>query len=147
MSLRDGSAKMSKSEPSDYSRINLTDSADLIAKKIRRARTDADPLPDAPAGLAGRPEAENLIGIFAAFADLESAEVCQRFAGAPFSRFKEELAALAIEGLAPISAEMRRLLAEPSYIDGVLRAGAERARALAVPTLREVHELIGILTP
>ena len=147
MSLRDGSAKMSKSDASDYSRINLTDSPDLIAKKIRRARTDADLLPDTPAGLAGRPEADNLVGIFAALADVERADVCQRFAGAPFSRFKEELATLAIEALAPISAEMRRLLAEPRFIDGVLRDGSERARALAAPTLREVHELIGILTP
>ena len=131
MNLRDGSKKMSKSDASDYSRINLTDDADTIALKIRKARTDPEPLPDSIEGLKGRPEAENLVGIFAALAEVSRAEVCARFAGAPFSAFKDELAALAIDKLGPITSEMRRLMADPGHVDGVLRDGAERAAALA----------------
>ena len=147
MSLRDGSAKMSKSDSSDNSRINLTDSADMIAQKIRKARTDPEPLPGAVAGLAGRPEAGNLVGIFAALADIERDEVCHHFANAPFSRFKEEMTTLAIDTLAPITAEMRRLMADPGYVDGVLRDGAERARALAEPVLQQTQDIVGFLRP
>jgi tryptophanyl-tRNA synthetase len=147
MSLRDGSKKMSKSDASDYSRINLTDNADEIAKKIRKARTDSEPLPDTVAGLKDRPEAENLIGIYAALAEMPRAEVCGRFAGVLFSAFKEELTALAVEKLTPITAEMRRLMADPGHVDGILRDGATRAAALAEPILREVHDLVGFLRP
>ncbi len=145
MSLRDGSKKMSKSESSDYSRINLTDDADAIERKIRRARTDPHPLPETRAELAGRPEAENLVGIYAALANSTVDEVVARFAGAQFSAFKSELAELAIEVLAPITAEMRRLADDPGYVDSVLREGAERARALAEPILRETQDLVGFL--
>ena len=145
MSLRDGSAKMSKSDPSDNSRVNLTDSPDLIARKIRRARTDPDPLPGAPAGLEGRPEAANLVGIFAALANASPADICRRFDGAPFSRFKEELTELAVAELTPITTEMNRLLAAPDHVDEVLRQGAERARAIAEPVLAEVHDIVGFL--
>ncbi len=145
MSLRDGSAKMSKSDPSDNSRVNLTDSPDLIARKIRRARTDPEPLPGAPAGLEGRPEAANLVGIFAALANASTADICRRFDGAPFSRFKEELTELAVAELTPITTEMNRLLAAPDHVDKVLRQGAERAGASAEPVLAEVHEIVGFL--
>ena len=147
MSLRDGSAKMSKSDPSDNSRVNLTDSPDLIARKIRRARTDPEPLPGAPAGLEGRPEAANLVGIFAALANASTADICARFDGAPFSRFKEELTELAVAELTPITTEMNRLLAAPDHVDKVLRQGAERARAIAEPVLAEVHDIVGFLRP
>ncbi len=147
MSLRDGSAKMSKSDPSDNSRVNLTDSPDLIARKIRRARTDPEPLPGAPAGLEGRPEAANLVGIFAALANASTADICRRFDGAPFSRFKEELTELAVAELTPITTEMNRLLAAPDHVDKVLRQGAERARAIAEPVLAEVHDIVGFLRP
>jgi tryptophanyl-tRNA synthetase len=147
MSLRDGSKKMSKSDPSDYSRINLTDPADEIAKKIRKARTDPEPLPDTVAGLAERPEATNLVGIFAALADLEPEDVVAKFAGAPFSQFKEDLSELAIDVLSPITAEMRRLMDDPGYVDGVLRDGADKAAALAEPIVREAQDLVGFLHP
>jgi tryptophanyl-tRNA synthetase len=147
MSLRDGTRKMSKSEPSEMSRINLTDSADDIALKIRRARTDPLPLPDSASDLAGRPEAANLVGIYAALADLTREDVVGRFSGKNFSEFKDALAGLAIETLSPIASEMRRFLRDPAEIDRVLRSGAERARAIAGPTLREVHDLIGFLHP
>ena len=145
MSLRDGTNKMSKSDPSDNSRINMTDGTDAIARKIRRARTDPEPLPGSPAELDARPEADNLVRIFASFANQTRAEVCTTFAGAPFSRFKEELTALAVAELAPITAELRRLLAEPGYLDGVLEGGAERARAEAAPVLREIKDIVGLL--
>ena len=147
MSLRDGSKKMSKSDASDYSRINLTDTPDEIAQKIRKARTDPDPLPDTVKGLEGRPEADNLVGIFAALAGISRADVCQRFAGAQFSKFKEDLTALAVDTLSPVTAEMRRLLDDPGHIDSVLREGAQRAEALARPILRDVKEIVGFLTP
>ncbi len=147
MSLRDGSKKMSKSDASDYSRINLTDTPDEIAQKIRKARTDPEPLPDSVAGLEGRPEAHNLVGIFAALADISRADVCQRFAGAQFSKFKEDLTALSIDTLSPVTAEMRRLLDDPGYVDTVLREGAEKADALARPILRDVKEIVGFLSP
>lgn len=147
MSLRDGNAKMSKSDPSDLSRINLTDDSDTIARKFRKARTDSEVLPGETEGLAGRPEAANLVGIFAAFADQTEAQVCQRFAGSPFSDFKRELIDLALSELAPITAEMQRLTDDPGHIDRVLRDGVARARALAAPSLREIHDIVGFLKP
>ncbi|HXQ66719.1 MAG TPA: tryptophan--tRNA ligase [Alphaproteobacteria bacterium] len=145
MSLRDGTKKMSKSDASDYSRINMTDDADAIAQKIRKAKTDPDPLPGDPVELVNRPEAANLVGIYAALADLATAEVCLRYDGAMFSKFKEELAELAVEKLGPIGAEMKRLKADAAYVDGILKAGAERAREIATPILGEVQEIVGFL--
>ncbi len=144
MSLRDGKSKMSKSDPSDASRINLDDDADAIAKKIRRARTDSEPLPSDAEGLDGRPEATNLVGIFAALSDQEIGDVLADFGGKGFSDFKAALSDLAVEKLGPIGAEMKRLAADPAYIDSVLAEGSEKARALAAPILREVHEIIGL---
>jgi tryptophanyl-tRNA synthetase len=146
MSLRDGKSKMSKSDPSDASRINLDDDADAIAKKIRRARTDSEPLPSEIAGLADRSEAANLIGIFAALSDCTAEDVLADFAGKGFAEFKPALADLAVEKLGPIGAEMKRLADDPAYIDSVLADGAEKARALAGPILRDVHEIIGLLS-
>ena len=145
MSLRDGTAKMSKSDPSAYSRINLTDPPDLIVKKIRRARTDPDPLPGTPDELESRPEAANLVGIFAALCSDSVEAVCRRFDGAQFSTFKEELAELAIAELTPITAEMQRLMDDPAYVESVLHDGAERARNLSEPVIREVQEVVGFL--
>ncbi|HZS84820.1 MAG TPA: tryptophan--tRNA ligase [Stellaceae bacterium] len=145
MSLRDGAKKMSKSDTSDYSRINMTDDADTVALKIRKAKTDPHPLPESEAGLEGRAEAANLLGIYAALSDASLAEAVRRFAGRNFSEFKEELAALAVGILGRIGGEMRRLVADPGYIDGILRRGAERARAIALPNLREVQDITGLL--
>ncbi len=145
MSLRDGTKKMSKSDPSDYSRINLVDDADTIALKIRKATSDAAVLPETPEGLDGRPEAANLLGIYAALADADLADVCRRFAGAEWSKFKRELADQAVAALAPIGAEVRRLLADPGHIDRVLADGAARAEAMAKPILAEVYDIIGFL--
>ena len=147
MSLRDGAAKMSKSDPSDYSRINLTDDADAIALKVRKARTDAEPLPATPEGLEGRAEAANLIGIYAALAGISVEAACEKFAGAQFSGFKRELADLAVSVLAPIGGEMRRLMADPGFIDGVLQRGAARAAEMAQRHMAEVRELVGLLRP
>jgi tryptophanyl-tRNA synthetase len=147
MSLRDGTKKMSKSDSSEYSRINMTDDADAVALKIRKAKTDPSPLPDSAEGLEARPEAANLLGIYAALSDLTLEEVIRRFAGQNFSAFKDELAALATERLGRIGGEMRRLVGDPGYIDGILRRGAERAAAIAVPHLREVQDIIGLLRP
>ena len=147
MSLRDGTRKMSKSDASDYSRINLTDGADEIALKIRKARTDPNPLPDAPKGCEERPEALNLLGIYAALAKIGLEETCTRFAGAQFSAFKGELADLAVSVLGPITAEMKRLVADPGYVDGVLCDGAARASAVANRNLREIKDIIGLLRP
>ena len=144
MSLRDGRAKMSKSDPSEASRINLSDGADVIAHKIRRARTDPEPLPEHPAALAGRPEAANLVGIFAALAERSPAEVLAEFGGKGFAEFKDALSDLAVETLAPIGAELGRLNADPGYVDQVLAAGAERARAIADPVIAEVHRIVGL---
>jgi len=146
MSLRDGTRKMSKSDESDYSRINLTDDADSIAQKIRKARTDPQPLPDSEKELEGRPEAENLINIFAALADEPRGAVVARFAGQPFSGFKNDLAELAVTKLTPIAAEMRRLLADPAEIDRLLASGAEKARSLAHPILSEVKRIVGFVS-
>jgi tryptophanyl-tRNA synthetase len=147
MSLRDGTKKMSKSDPSDLSRINMTDDADAIAKKIRKAKTDPEPLPGDEKGFEGRPEAANLMGIYAALADSGLDDVLATFGGEQFSTFKQHLADLAVAKLSPMQDEMRRLLGDPSYIDSVLRDGTERARALAQPTIDEVHEVVGFLRP
>jgi len=147
MSLRDGNKKMSKSDPSDYSRINLTDTADTIALKIRKAKTDPHPLPDSIEELEKRPEADNLVGIYAALSDKTREEVLKEFAGAQFSVFKGALADLAVAVLGPIGAEMQRLTQDPGFVDGVLRDGAERANALARPILAEVEEIVGFLKP
>ncbi len=145
MSLRDGTKKMSKSDESDYSRINLTDDADAIAQKIRKARTDPAPLPDSEKGIEGRPEAENLLNIFAALSDRSRDSVIAEFAGRNFSEFKNELADLAVEKLTPIAAEMRGLLADPAGIDRILKLGAEKARAIAAPIVDEVKKLVGFV--
>jgi tryptophanyl-tRNA synthetase len=146
MSLRDGSKKMSKSDPSDQSRITFTDTADEISKKIRRAKTDPEALPSETAGLKDRPEAANLVGIYAALSNQTSADVLREFGGRGFGDFKPALADLATEKLAPISDEMRRLMADPGHIDAILADGAERARAIADPILKEIHEIVGLIS-
>jgi len=143
MSLRDGAAKMSKSDPSDYSRINLTDDADAIAQKIRKARTDPAPLPDTPEELAGRPEAQNLVAIYAALDGRTSAEVLAEFAGQGFGAFKPRLADLAVAKLGPVGEAMRGFLSDPAEIDRILAAGAERARQVGAPVLAEVKATVG----
>jgi tryptophanyl-tRNA synthetase len=145
MSLRDGTKKMSKTDESDNSRINLTDSADTIAQKIRKAKTDPEALPDTVKGLEGRPEAENLINIYAGLAEEKVDAVVSRFAGQQFSGFKNELADLAVTKLTPIADEMRRLLSDPTEIDHVLKSGAERAHAVAAPVMAEVKKLVGFV--
>ncbi|WP_136657579.1 tryptophan--tRNA ligase [Nitratireductor sp. XY-223] len=145
MSLRDGTKKMSKSDVSDLSRINLTDDAETIAKKIRKAKTDPEPLPGDIEGLEGRPEAENLVGIYAALSDTTREAVIAEFGGQQFSAFKPALAELAISVMSPINEEMRRLMDDPSYIDSVLQDGGERAGAIADKTMKEVKEIIGLL--
>jgi tryptophanyl-tRNA synthetase len=147
MSLRDGSKKMSKSDSSDYSRINMTDDAASIELKIRKAKTDPEPLPDDAAALETRPEAANLLGIYAALTDSTLAATLARFAGQNFSAFKDALAAVSVATLGPIGDEMRRLLADPGYIDGILRRGSARANAIAAPHLREVQDIVGLLRP
>ncbi len=145
MSLRDGTKKMSKSDPSDNSRINLTDDADAIASKIRKARTDPDPLPSEVAGLAGRPEADNLVGIFAALNGQTREEVLADYGNAQFSTFKGALADRAVATLAPIAAEMKRLVADPQAIDAVLADGAARARVIARETMDGVKDIVGMV--
>ena len=145
MSLRDGSKKMSKSDESEYSRINLTDDADAITQKIRKARTDPEPLPDHFDGLKGRAEAENLVNIYAALADSTPEAVIAEHGGAQFSRFKAALGELAVSKLIPLSAEMRRLLADPAQIDEILKDGATRADAIATPVMEEVRRLVGFV--
>ncbi|MGH7246498.1 MAG: tryptophan--tRNA ligase, partial [Pseudomonadota bacterium] len=145
MSLRDGMKKMSKSDASDYSRINLTDNADAIALKIRKAKTDPEPLPSEPKGLEKRPEADNLVGIYAALAGTTRAGVLAQFGTAQFSTFKSALADLAVAKLAPISAEMQRLLRDPAAIDAVLAAGAARAQKLAGETMKAVKDIVGLV--
>jgi tryptophanyl-tRNA synthetase len=147
MSLRDGTKKMSKSDGSDYSRINMTDDADAITLKIRRAKTDPEPLPATIADLERRPEADNLVGIYAALASQSREAALAGFAGRNFSEFKEALSMLAVEVLGRIGGEMRRLLADPGYIDRVLRRGVERASAIAEPVLREAQQISGLLRP
>ena len=145
MSLRDGTKKMSKTDESDYSRINLIDDADTIAQKIRKAKTDPDPLPASAEGFANRPEAENLVNIYAALADRPREAVIAEFSGKQFSAFKNALADLAVAKLKPITDEMRRLMADPAEIDRVLKAGAAKAQELAAPTLAEVKKLAGFV--
>ena len=145
MSLRDGSKKMSKSDPSDLSRINLTDDADTISKKIRKAKTDPEALPSELDGLASRPEAENLVGIYAGLAEISKADVLKEFGGQQFSVFKPALADLAVEKLAPIAGEMRRIEGDRAYVDAVLRDGGERAGVLAESTMKTVRDIIGLL--
>ncbi len=147
MSLRDGSKKMSKSDTSDYSRINMTDDADAIAQKIRKAKTDPEPLPTEVDGLTERPEAANLVGIYAALSDKTRAEVLEEVGGRAFSEFKGMLTDLAVSVLGPINEEMKRLLADPSQIDAVLRDGADRADAIARPVIDEVYDALGFLKP
>ena len=145
MSLRDGSKKMSKSDPSDLSRINLTDDADTISKKIRKAKTDPEALPSEVDGLESRPEAENLVGIYAGLAEMSKADVLKEFGGQQFSVFKPALADLAVEKLAPIAGEMRRIEGDRAYVDAVLRDGGERAGVLAETTMKTVRDIIGLL--
>jgi tryptophanyl-tRNA synthetase len=143
MSLRDGNSKMSKSDISDATRINLTDSADDIAQKIKRAKTDPEVLPTEIAGLAGRPEAANLVGIFAGLSGRSQADVLSEFGGQGFGIFKPALAELAVLQIAPISAEMNKLLEDDAQIDALLEKGAEQAQAIAGPILAEVKKLVG----
>ncbi|HXF55251.1 MAG TPA: tryptophan--tRNA ligase, partial [Hyphomicrobiaceae bacterium] len=145
MSLRDGTKKMSKSDASDLSRINLTDDADTIARKIQKAKTDPHPLPSDEAALETRPEADNLVGIYAALAGTSKAQVLRQFGGGQFSTFKKALADLAVAKLAPITGEMRRLSADPGEIDRVLADGAARARAIADPIMRQVKDIVGFI--
>ncbi|MFL2654799.1 MAG: tryptophan--tRNA ligase [Alphaproteobacteria bacterium] len=158
MSLRDGTNKMSKSDPSDYSRINLTDSPDAIAQKIRKAKTDPEALPG-PAALINegkeidpdqekaRPEAFNLLSIYAALSEQSLVSVLGQFEGAQFSSFKNKLVDLSVEKLGPIGNEMQRLMADPGYVDGVLKDGAMRANTIAEPILKEAHKILGFLSP
>ncbi len=145
MSLRDGTKKMSKSDPSDLSRINMTDDADTIAKKIQKAKTDPEPLPSEPAGLSGRPEAENLVGIFAALSDGTREAVLADHGGKPFSAFKKALTELAVAKAGPIGAEMKRLMADPAEIDRILGEGAQRAREIAGPVMGKVRAIVGFI--
>jgi tryptophanyl-tRNA synthetase len=145
MSLRDGTKKMSKSDPSDYSRINLTDDADAVAQKIRKAKTDPEPLPSEEAGLAGRPEAENLVGIYAALDETTPAEVLAAYGGGPFSAFKAGLVDLAVAKLGPIGSEMKRLVQDPAYLDSVLSEGADRAQLIAAETMKAVKGIVGFV--
>jgi tryptophanyl-tRNA synthetase len=145
MSLRDGTKKMSKSDPSEYSHIALTDDADTIAQKVRRAKTDPEPLPSEVAGLAGRPEADNLVGIFAALSDETKADVLRAFGGGQFSTFKNALADLTVAKLTPIRGEILRLNADPVHVDTILADGAERARAIARPIMDQVKDVLGLI--
>lgn len=147
MSLRDGSAKMSKSDPSDQSRINLTDDADAIAAKVKKARTDAEPLPETLDGLAERAEAKNLVAIYAALAGTTREAVIAEYAGQGFGAFKPRLAELAVSELAPVTAEMRRLMDDPAEIDRVLADGARRAAEIADPVVDEVKRIVGFWRP
>jgi tryptophanyl-tRNA synthetase len=145
MSLRDGTKKMSKSDESDMSRINMTDDAETIAKKINKAKTAADGLPTDEAGLDTRPEADNLVGIYAALAGTTKADVLKQFGGGQNSVFKKALIELAVSKLSPVNAEMRRLLADPAEIDRILIDGANRARVIAAPIMKEVKEIVGFV--
>ena len=145
MSLRDGSKKMSKSDPSDASRINMTDTADTIAKKIRKAKTDPDGLPSEAKGLELRPEARNLINIYAALSDQSVNQVLTEYGGAQFGTFKPALADLAVAKLSPISDEMARLMNEPAEIDKILARGAQQAREITVPILEKAYDIVGMI--
>jgi len=145
MSLRDGTKKMSKSDASDASRINMTDDADTIARKIRKAKTDPEPLPETLDGLADRPDARNLINIYAALSDITAERAMAQVAGQPFSSFKPALADLAVEKLSPISGEMARLMQDTAQLDAILARGAERARDIAAPILAETYRIVGLV--
>ena len=145
MSLRDGTKKMSKSDPSDYSRINLTDDADAIATKVRKAKTDPEPLPSEEKGLETRPEADNLVGIYAALSETTKAAVLAEFGSAQFSTFKSALVDLSVAKLGPIGGEMKRLVADKAYIDSVLADGSERASVLARQTMNSVKDVLGFI--
>ena len=145
MSLRDGTKKMSKSDPSDASRINLTDDADTIAKKIRKAKTDPDALPSEAAGLANRPDARNLVNIYAGLSDMTVDQALAEVGGMQFGAFKPKLAELAVERLAPISTEMSRLMDDTAEIDRILARGSLRAREITAPILRQTYDIIGMV--
>ncbi|WP_293867830.1 tryptophan--tRNA ligase [uncultured Alsobacter sp.] len=145
MSLRDGTKKMSKSDPSDYSRLTFRDDADAIAQKIRKAKTDPEPLPSEVEGLEGRPEAENLVVIYSALADVSRESVLKDFGGAQFSTFKNALVDLAVARLGPISAEMKKLQSDHAYIDAILADGSARARAIAKPVMDQVKDIVGFI--
>ena len=145
MSLRDGTKKMSKSDPSEYAHIALSDDADTIVQKIRKAKTDAGTLPGEVEGLAGRPEADNLVGIFAALADETKVDVLRRFAGGQFSQFKNALAELAVAKLTPIRAEILRLNGDPGFVNSVLAEGARKARLIAQPNMDAVKDIVGLV--
>ena len=146
MSLRDGSKKMSKSDPSDYSRIMLTDTAENIIQKIKKAKTDPEPLPQDKTGLEKRPEAENLISIFASLQDTSIEGVIKDYAGKEFSTFKKDLADISVSKLEPITSEMNKLMSDVSYIDSILNQGKENAVAVAEPVLQKTKEIIGFLS-
>lgn len=143
MNLQDGSKKMSKSDPADTSRINLTDSIDVIAKKLKKARTDTLPMPSHIDELKDRPEVDNLVGIYAAFADMTKEAVVTEFAGAGFGVFKPRLADLAVEKLGPVTTKMTQLMADPDTLDAILKKGAQRADAIAAPILTQVKDAVG----
>jgi tryptophanyl-tRNA synthetase len=145
MSLRDGTKKMSKSDPSDLSRINMSDDRDTIAKKFKKAKTDPEPLPETVEGLEGRPEADNLVGIYGALAGITKADVIAQFGGQGFGAFKPALADIAVEKLGPIRDEMVRIESDQATLDAVLRDGAERAREIAIPVLDEVYDVLGLV--
>lgn len=145
MSLRDGTKKMSKSDPSDLSRINLSDDRDAIAKKIKKAKSDPEPLPETVDGLEGRPEADNLVGIYGALAGMSKAHVLAEFGGQGFGVFKPALADLAVEKLGPIRDEMVKIENDQTTLDDILRDGARRAREIAVPVLDEVYDVLGLV--
>jgi tryptophanyl-tRNA synthetase len=145
MNLRDGTKKMSKSDPSDMTRINLTDDADAISKKIRKAKTDPEPLPSETKGLDARPEADNLVGIYAALAETDKETVLREFGNSTFSRFKDALAELAASRLVPIGGEMRRLMSDPAEIDRILADGAQRAHGIADPILAKTKDIVGFI--
>ena len=147
MSLRDGTKKMSKSDASDNSRINLTDDADTIAQKVRKAKTDPEPLPTEEKGLEPRPEADNLVGIFAALSGRTKADVLREFGGGQFSSFKNALVELCVTKLSPIAGEMKRLVADPGHIDAILNDGADRARAIADETMKLAKDIVGFIRP
>jgi len=147
MNLRDGTKKMSKSGESDMERINMTDGADLIAKKFKKAKTDPEPLPETLDGLKDRPEARNLVDIYASLSDSTSEAVIAEYAGAGWGKFKPALAELAVEKLAPISGEMARYMDDPAEIDRILATGAEKARAIAEPILQQTYDIVGLLRP
>ena len=145
MSLRDGTKKMSKSDSSDNSRINLTDDADTIAQKIRKAKTDPEPLPTEEKGLETRPEADNLVGIYAALSGRPKSDVLRDFGGGQFSSFKNALVELCVAKLSPIAAEMKRLAADPGHVDQILIDGAERANVIAEQTLKTAKDIVGFV--